>query len=166
MQQRQRNAFHPLPAVNITTPTGGTNLKRTTSGGTGTVAVNWTQAWTKPDGKPYSNLFTFSTGGTPAPYSTAYFLKYRYLGPGGAWKMVGTNTVTDGGILPPDLTVDIPVVKAPTASTGSVNWNYDSLPAGDYLLRLEGYRDIDTSTTPDTLSTANYAFHQIHVAVY
>jgi prepilin-type N-terminal cleavage/methylation domain-containing protein len=135
-----------VPRLTITDPNVNTNLKNPS-----TVKIDWTKAWLRWDGQPYTSTY-------PAGYTEAGLtLKYQamYSPSNGApdpssgnltgWFFVNTT--------PP--VVAYPGVSNPTyqVTAGPVTWNTPAgnFPKGNYLIRVEVYR---------VGYPLHYAFHQ------
>jgi hypothetical protein len=132
-----------LPRLAITSPNLNTNLKNPPS-----ISVAWTATWLRWDNIPYTTLY-------PGGYSETTPLDYQVMystSNGAPNKAAGNPT---GWFFAKDDKVATPGQKDPTetVTTTSYTWNTPSakFPEGNYLIRVEGYRQG---------MPLHYSFHQ------
>ncbi|MDB5096987.1 MAG: hypothetical protein JWM80_1408 [Cyanobacteria bacterium RYN_339] len=163
----------PLPRVLLTAPIGGAQL----SGGS--ALLTWTKTWDRPDATPYSLTNTYDgnlavASGGPLP--VVYFLKYRSLSGSSEWQMAKLSSAPVVNLaswvpaLPTDqspyrpgvVPVAAPMPTLPNTALGAT-WDISGLATGDYLLRLEAYRQDPTSIPANFIVPTHYAYHEIKV---
>lgn len=134
------NHIEQLPRVVITSPNATTNLTNPT-----TLSVGWTREWKRWDGQSYTTAY-------PSGYSESSALSYATMyspDNGTTWKYMQTGAVATPGVRPAS--------SSNLISTASANPTYSwsvpagQFPEGNYLIRVEGYRD----NLP-----LHYAYHQ------
>lgn len=132
------NAPKLLPRLKIISPTEDTQLSGNSE------QIQWELPWQRWDSAPYSTQHVNYGSNSYRP-SMVYNIKYSVDG-GTTWKFIDSPTTTAyAGVYDPN-----------HAITGtSYNWNYKSWKNMEYLIRLEGYRDINGYR--DT----HYCYHQV-----
>lgn len=152
-----------LPRIKVMAPQKGASL------GGDAAEIKWYTKWVKPDGKPYSPLFTEAQTypldpASGEPHDVKYYVKYRQL-PGGAWmtaKLASparASVATTAGAPEPGVAA---LANAPTYPDPIVViWDTAGLPNGDYLVRVEGFRDLGAAPP----AGGNHAYHELPVTI-
>jgi hypothetical protein len=129
-----------VPRVTITSPNATTNLNDPA-----TISIGWTREWLRWDGQKYTP--SYANG-----YSESSALSYTTLysaDNGTSWFYMQDNSAATPGVRPGSGTVLISTASA----TPTYTWSTPiaSFPQGNYLIRVEAYRD----NLP-----LHYAYHQ------
>jgi prepilin-type N-terminal cleavage/methylation domain-containing protein len=142
-----------VPRVIITNPNPNTDLKQKTS-----ITVGWDTTWFRWDGQPYTSDPKYASWveTLTMKYAVIYspsngFADAKNGNPTG-WFYVKDNSVATPGVKP-DAGHEVAVVIAAATTSASVIWNTPpgTFPQGNYLIRVEGYREG---------WALHYAFHQ------
>ena len=147
------NHIRQVPRIVITNPNINTDLKQKT-----TVTIGWTTTWRRWDG------LTYTIDPAYAPWFENLTMKYAILyspsngvkdpknGNPTGWKYASDNSVATPGVKP-----DSAHWLSQVISSGTTNLTYDwstpaaTFPQGNYLIRVEGYREG---------YALHYSFHQ------
>ena len=127
--------IHQLPRVAITSPNDSDDIENPT-----TLAVAWESSWRRWDGLPYTPAYPMSfSETTPVRYALLYSRNN-----GRDWLHMTDDTPARPGTRP---------AAAYLQTTASYNWSVPAaqFPKGNYLIRVEAYRD----DIP-----LHYSFHQ------
>ena len=139
------NHVRPASRIKITQPKHGAMV-------VASQPIEFYAKWSKVDGTEYSPFYTFSVAGAPA---MVHYIKYREK-PSGTWKALDGSAATPG--VPDAAVLEIASATYPAPITYA--WNTAALSAGEYELRVEGYRRIG-----GVLQGAHHTYHQIDVVV-
>ena len=104
-----------------------------------TIAVVWTSTWTRWDGQLYATTYpaSYPAGYPEASEPMTYNLKYS-KNDGKTWFFIQDNAAAVAGVL------DTTAPHAMTGATLNYSWdvsNAATFPMGDYVLRIEEYRN-------------------------
>lgn len=125
-----------MPRLTITSPNLTTNLKNP-----GSITVSWSTAWKRWDNIAYTTAYpgSYSEAGVNLTYQVMYSstngIPDKSKGPNETgWRYVQTDHIAEPGLLQP---------LEKVASGTSVLWNTPgaTFPEGNYLIRVEAYRD-------------------------
>jgi prepilin-type N-terminal cleavage/methylation domain-containing protein len=124
-----------LPRISITAPNDSTDINDPS-----TLAVTWDQSWRRWDGLPYTPSY-------PATFAEDTTIQYALLysrDNGKTWRYMQDESAATPGVRP---------ANALLVTSTSYSWNVPaaSFPKGNYLIRIEAYRDA---------IPLHYAFHQ------
>jgi len=134
-----------LPRVIITDPNENTDLKNKSS-----ITVGWDTTWRRWDG------LTYTTDAQYANWTETLTMKYAVVyspsngvpdkdpthGNPTGWKYIQDNTVATPGVKPDaahEISVAVSAIK--TSSSTTFNTPPGTFPQGNYLIRVEGYRE-------------------------
>jgi hypothetical protein len=124
-----------LPRVVISTPNDSIDLNDPS-----TLSVSWTSEWKRWDGLPYTPSYAANfKEDTPIAFALLYSRDN-----GKTWRHMQDDSAATAGVRPPD---------ALMTTAASYNWSVPAatFPKGNYLIRIEAYRDG---------FPLHYAFHQ------
>ncbi|HEX7680533.1 MAG TPA: hypothetical protein VF713_20540, partial [Thermoanaerobaculia bacterium] len=132
-----------VPRVVITNPNANTDLKQKSS-----ITIGWDTTWFRWDGQPYTSDPKYASWVEPLTmkYAVIYspsngFADPKHANPTG-WFYVSDNSVATPGVKP-DIGHEKAVVISTATTSSSVVWNTPpaTFPQGNYLIRVEGYRE-------------------------
>ncbi len=134
------NHIPQVPQVTITSPNSSSNLQNPSS-----ITIGWTRSWTRWDGKKYTTAY-------PSTWTESTNLSYTVMyspDNGLTWFYMQDDSPATPGVRP----ASSGRIISSASATPSYTWNTPSstFPAGNYLIRVEAYRD----TIP-----LHYAYHQ------
>ncbi len=123
------NHIEQVPRISITSPNESTDLVNPSS-----VLVGWTREWLRWDGQSYTSAF-------PNGYAETSALSYAVLysdDNGGTWKYMQDDSPATPGVRPAAGNL-----ISTASATPSYTWSVPSgsFPQGNYLIRVEAYRD-------------------------
>jgi hypothetical protein len=124
---RNLPAITQLPRVRITSPNPNTDVSNPT-----TIPVTWALEWRRWDGRPYTSDGQYAPAANfSEPTTQDYWVMYS-VDNGLTWRYINDNA-----------TAATPGVRGPQGfryAGPTTNWNVAALPAGDYIVRVECYR--------------------------
>jgi prepilin-type N-terminal cleavage/methylation domain-containing protein len=133
-----------LPQVRITNPNLQTELRNPTN-----INITWAVSWTRWDGRPYTTNYTAAALALDDDAVLKYAVLYSRDN-GATWYHVSDNTEATRGIRP---------AAAYLQTTTSYSWNVantTTFPQGNYIIRVEAYREG---------KPLHYSFHQFRAYI-
>jgi hypothetical protein len=132
-----------VPRIVITDPNENTDLKQQDS-----IKIAWDTTWKRWDGQPYTIDSSYSSWieNLTMKYAVLYSPSNGYPDPKKGnptgWFYILDNTPATPGVKP-DATHEISQALTTATTSVSVTWNTPAatFPQGNYLIRVEGYRE-------------------------